>query len=175
MRTKGKNCIKRIKTMITNLGPGRKLPTITNLISRLGYSYPTVRNSIKILENEGYLENQGSLGFYTAVHDIRSWLNIQKSYLSKARTNLDVAKLLSLGAKLYGKFAILNGATIIAIDIITGKKFTTSDQEIDSVSYNPISLEEVTQTHGKNQRLLMSKFLRYNELRELAQVIYRHK
>jgi hypothetical protein len=160
--------------MAAKLGPNRMLPRIKYLTTRFGYSYPTVRKAIQILENEGRVENFGSLGFQTTViYD--TWLSQQKGYLTKAKSNLEIAKLLNEGAKLYGRFAILFGQTISAIDIINGRRFETNQEEVEEAVLNPLALDIIETAKGKKQRILMSKFMRQSEIRDVARVIYSHR
>jgi DNA-binding transcriptional regulator YhcF (GntR family) len=175
MQRKLDSCVRKLKSKIVKLGPGAELPTITALCDQMNVSYPTVKKALKCLEIEGYVDNQESLGYSTAIRDMKSWISTQRRNLAKARTNLEIAKMLNKGGKLLGRFAISFDKGINAIDVISGEKLTTSEEEINRIISNPLALEIIESEKGTTQRIHMSQFIRQLELHDLAKVIHRHK
>ena len=175
MQQKTKSCVRKMKTMISRLGPNKQLPSMKELATKLKCSYPTTNKIIKTLVVEGYVTNQESIGLFTTVRDMTTWIALHKHYLRRAHSNIEVAKLLNNGGKLLGRYAVLFGKIITAIDVISGEKITTSRDEIEEAIHNPLALEIIVTEKGKKQRICMNKFIRQAEIHTLAEIIHRHQ
>jgi DNA-binding transcriptional regulator YhcF (GntR family) len=160
-----------------------KIPPLRNISEQISVSYSTVRNAVRFLENEGTLQNYGSLGFYVTSDKLSKLKEISNNqyYIQMLKTNLKVVEELNKGGVKIGTMVIRyipSSGNIISTDIISGKKNISSLVTLNEIISKPLKPEDLLKIRATMPSIFGRERKKYDDqqkLTKLAQIVSRHK
>jgi len=155
-----------------------KIPTITNISKKVKVSNNTVKKAICILEQEKYLDNNGTLGYYVVPPNLTTLYTTNKQLylLHLLKLNTSVLEMINKGAKTIGKYVYFKDAeNIELLNVISGDKINTSVQELKNSLESPIKLSDLIPLRGIALELERTNYFRQQKLRDAARIILRSK
>lgn len=176
-----RKCIKYIKKMISQGSwiVNERIPTIKKISETLDISPTTARNSLRLFEVGGIIENFGSLGFF--LKSKTPVINKSKSLslVRNLKLNLEATNMFRDGAVPLKNWVVqLNKEEkkITALNIVSGIKLSCLYSVIESMIKNPITLDNLLNI--QNQKIYKVKRAQYNrqqKLLPLAKLVLNHK
>lgn len=160
-----------------------RIPSMESIAETIGVSRPTVRKAIRVLEDEGTIENYGPLGFIV-ISDKLAKLKIKSKnryYLHVMKNNLKILDVLNGGGKQIGRYVIKYipaSRNIVSIDVVSGTTQKASLSEIENTVNNPIDIKNLLRIYTKESDVYRVKRKKYDEQKKihtLAHVVSRHK
>lgn len=165
-----------IERMI-NLGTwaaNEKIPTIKTIAETIKVSVPTVRKAIRILEEKGILENQGSLGFFVVPENEAKLYKFNRKlfFLKMSLRGINISEFLDKKTRVVGSLSLKdNGLSILVLNLGNGIIDEMQKSEILEIVEHPIKLEDLTKDTSSSLR---KKYDRQQRLRVAASTVLRY-
>lgn len=163
-----------IKRMITSSKWTRTIPSAPKIAKTLSVSDATVRKALRILENKRMVENNGSLGYGVIPKKFEELYHVNRQlyFLAMLNRNLRIAKLIDLGAKIKGNFAIFtDGKDITVGDTITGDVIKTNMREVDALFAKRVTVDHLLSLNGAALRKAKETYLRQKRIAGIGEFL----
>lgn len=174
----GTKTLAYVRRMISSERWVDRLPPASTIAETLRVSNNTVRKSLRILEMQRIIENNGTLGFTIIPKRLSELYNINKQlyFLKMLGKNTMLGELLNKGAKILGNFIILTeGTDITAANAASGETIKTSLREIERTKRKPVTTDRMLGLSGKKLKAAREQYKRQKRITSLADLVIAHK
>lgn len=155
-----------------------RLPPVRKIADKLEVSDSTVRKSIRILEEQRSVENNGSLGYTIIPKKFEDLYksNKQLYYLAMLQRSIRIANLLQDGGQIIDNHVFVRRSReIIAGDIASGDILKTSVMEIVETLQNPITTESMLTLDGEALIKTKTRYHRQQRINKIAEIVMSHR
>ena len=166
-----------LRRMISS-GKWTWIPPAQQIATTLGVSIATVRKSVKFLEHNQAVENNGSLGYSVVPRKFSQLYKINKQlfYLSLLSKNLRIAEMLDHGGKMLGNFVFLSSDSEIQVaNLTSGDLFHTTLGELYNMTENPITVERMLSLSGQQLTKAKALYLKQKRMNSIPQIAIAHR